>query len=235
MTKTNEANRPMRVLDKVLGGGLGPGNLGVVMARHGTGKLAVLTSIVIDHAMNGVNCLHVAVGKDISEVRAYDDEVLNEICKHFDLQDRAGIATTVERHKQIYTFRDLAQFTRQRLDQTLGFLAEHAQFRPALVEIEGWPDFRSLTEDEIRALKALARKWECEVWMTAHTHRDDEGLDGRGVPGHLARFDPYLSVIMAMEPQGDRVPIRFVKVHDHPAPQGINLDFDPQAMLIRWH
>ena len=44
-----DANRPLRVLDKVLEGGLGLGNVGVVMARHGLGKVAVLTSIAIDH------------------------------------------------------------------------------------------------------------------------------------------------------------------------------------------
>ncbi|MGA1780373.1 MAG: hypothetical protein ACO4CW_08565, partial [Planctomycetota bacterium] len=62
-----DGNRPLRVLDKVLQGGLGLGNVGVVMAQHGLGKVAVLTSIAIDHAMDGKNALHVSVGKSVSD------------------------------------------------------------------------------------------------------------------------------------------------------------------------
>ena len=35
-----DQNRPLRVFDKVLKGGLGAGNLGIIMSRHGTGKTA---------------------------------------------------------------------------------------------------------------------------------------------------------------------------------------------------
>ncbi|MCA8961604.1 MAG: hypothetical protein KDC38_13865, partial [Planctomycetes bacterium] len=76
-----DSNRPLRVLDKAIGGELGRGNLGLVMSRHGTGKLAVLTSIAIDHAMDSRNTLHVAVGKSLGDVRAYHDEVYAEILR----------------------------------------------------------------------------------------------------------------------------------------------------------
>ena len=46
--KSTEANRPMRVLEKVLGGGLGPGNLGVIVARHGTGKVGATAALASD-------------------------------------------------------------------------------------------------------------------------------------------------------------------------------------------
>ena len=46
--KPTDQNRPLRVLEKVLQGGLGKGNVGVIMARHGMGKIAVMTSIAID-------------------------------------------------------------------------------------------------------------------------------------------------------------------------------------------
>ena len=120
--KSTEANRPMRVLAKVLGGGLGKGNLGVVVARHGTGKVAVLTCITLDHAMEGKRSLHVAVGKSVTDVRAYDDEVLHELCEHLDVHERSVVQTKVDRHRQIYTFAD-GRFSAQRLGQTLTFLA----------------------------------------------------------------------------------------------------------------
>ena len=105
MTRLTDANRPLRVLDKVLQGGLGPGNIGVLMSRPGTGKLAVLTTIAIDNAMDGRNTLHVALHESVSDVRAYDDEVFAEIAESLDLNDRAEILAKIERHKHIYTYR----------------------------------------------------------------------------------------------------------------------------------
>ena len=41
---------PLRVLEKSIHGGLGRGNLGVVIARHGVGKSAFLVGYGLDHA-----------------------------------------------------------------------------------------------------------------------------------------------------------------------------------------
>jgi hypothetical protein len=230
--KSTEANRPMRVLEKVLGGGLGAGNLGVIVARHGTGKVAVMTAITLDHAMDGKRSLHVAVGKSVSDVRAYDDEVLHELCERLGLTDRGAIQTKVDRHHQIYTFAD-GRFSAERLRHTLAFLAEYAEFKPELIEIQGWPSFSQIEEADIQALKSTAVEHQCEIWLTAHSHRDDE-FDSFGVPVQVGRFAGYISVLMSLEPEADHVPIRFIKVHETPPPEGINLEFDPKSMLIRW-
>jgi len=231
MTRT-DVNRPLRVFDKVLRGGLGAGNLGVVMSRHGTGKQAVMTAIAIDHAMKGVDTLHVVYGKAVHDVRAYDDQVLRQMIECYGIEDSIAVATTVERHKQIYTYRQ-GELTRERFKNTLKFLAEHAEFRPEIIEIQGWPDFAKVTEDEIRALKQIATEHGAGIWLSAHTHREDV-LDERGVPDYIARLDDYLSVLVSLDPVGDHVHLRFHKTHDFPPPEGLHLEFDPNTLLVRW-
>lgn len=231
--RPTDANRPLRILEKALHGGPGKGNLGAVMARHGTGKVAVLTSISVDHAMDGRNTLHVAVGQSVSDVRAYDDEVLHQICERYDLRDRASILTTVERHKQIYTFRRRSDFTAARLRQVLDFLGERAEFRPEMLEVQGWPDWAELDEGELQALRSIAADYDCEIWVTVHTRREDE-LDPRGIPSWLARFEPQLAVILALEPEGEHVRIRPLKVPDGAPAGSVHLEFDPTTMLVRW-
>lgn len=227
----SQAYRPLRIFDKILHGGLGQGNLGVLVSRHGTGKVAVMTSIAIDHALNGVNTLHAVYGKSVESVRAYDDEVLEEILSAFDIQDRAEVLTRVERSKQIYTYRS-GTLNAKRLRGTMEFLTEHAQFRPRLVEIQGWPDFETITADEVRALKGLAVEFECEMWLSAHTH----GVDATtgSIPDYVNRFEPWLSVILSLQPEADRVNLRFVKTHDFTPADGVQLQFDPKTMLVRW-
>ena len=48
----NERN-PLRLFEHSIHGGLGRGNVGVVVARHGIGKTAFLVGIALDEAMRG--------------------------------------------------------------------------------------------------------------------------------------------------------------------------------------
>ncbi len=226
-----DQNRPLRVFEKVLGGGLGKGNLGVVMSRHGTGKVALLTSIALDHAMDGKNALHVALGKSVSSVRAFDDEVLEEILTSLDVPDRAAIKTTVERHKQIYTY-GAGEFGPERLHSTLSFLRDHAEFVPQLIELQGWPDFEAITSEEVSGLKAVAHEFETEIWCTAHTHLV-ETTDDRGVPSWLSKFDSDFSAIIELQPESNHLRLRFIKTPGD-NPEGVHLEFDPRSMLVRW-
>lgn len=228
-----DANRPLRVLDKVLAGGLGAGNVGVVMARHGAGKVAVLTSIAIDHAMDGRNALHVSVGKSVTSVRAFHDEVVHEILESLDLPDKAGLTTTIERHKQIYSFPDPEAFSQKKLQQTLEFLDQHAGFRPEMIEISGWPDFDIAETGFVAELKRLATEWNCEVWITAHTHRDTP-TDANGIAETVARHLDDIEVLLALESEKEHVNLKFLKAHAGPQDTGIRLVFDPNTMLIRW-
>jgi hypothetical protein len=231
MSSLADQNRPLRVFEKILGGGLGNGNIGVVMSRHGTGKVALLTSIALDHAMDGKPALHVALGKSVSSVRAFDDEVLDEILNSLDVQDRAEILTVVERNKQIYTY-PAGEFGPKRLRSTLTFLRDHAEFVPQLIELQGWPNFESVTPEEVNDLREVAREFECEIWCTAHTHVVEE-TDDRGVPSWLTRFDDELSAIIELEPESDHLRLKFIKTPGD-NPEGVHLEFDPRSMLVRW-
>jgi hypothetical protein len=220
------------VFEKVLGGGLGPGNIGVLSSRHGTGKVAILTLIAIDKAMDGHNVLHVTLGKSVGDVRAYRDEILEETEESLDIADRAEMLTQVERHSRIHTYGH-GQFSILRLRQTLTFAREHAEFAPELVEISNWPDFRTVRREDIEGLKRLAEDFGFEVWLTAHSRRDTRH-DERHMPDSLENFEDILSVVVVLEPEAQQVPLRFVKVHGETPREGVHLDFDPSKMLLRW-
>lgn len=226
-----DTNRPLRVFEKVLQGGLGEGNIGVIAARMGTGKHAVMTSIAIDHALGGRQTLNMAVNEKVEDVRAYDDEVLREMLDRLGAEDPAKAATEVERNKLIYAFTD-GNFTATRMRQTLDFLREHAEFRPHLIEIQGWPDFKSVTPEEMKKLKNIATEYECEVWCSCQTHTGD--LEGDSIPDYLDRFNDIISVLVTLEPKNSGATLRFLKTKDFEPPQNAHLEFDPKSMQMRW-
>lgn len=226
-----DSNRPMRVLDRMIQGGLGRGNIGVISSRHGTGKVAVLTSIAIDHAMDGRNTLHVVIGKSVADIRAYHDEVFEETVRSIG-RSAAPDLLTVERHKQIYAYRDGA-FTIDRMRDTLAFLKDHAEFVPELIEIQGWPDFEAgSVRKEVESLKQLAKDFDAELWFTAQTSREDEVRDG--LSASVAEVAELIDVILVLEEDADHVNLRFAKTHDSKPPSGLHLEFDPKTLLVRW-
>ena len=55
---------PMRIFEKCIHGGLGQGNMGVIMARAGVGKTACLIQISLDNLFKGRNVLHFSRGQE---------------------------------------------------------------------------------------------------------------------------------------------------------------------------
>ena len=70
---------PMRIFENSIHGGLGAGNLGVVVARHGMGKTAFLVDIALDDLMRGRKVLHVTIGRTIEHVREYYEEIFRDL------------------------------------------------------------------------------------------------------------------------------------------------------------
>ena len=98
------ARSPLRLLEKGLHGGLGPGNLGVVLAGHGVGKRAFLVGVALDELMRGGCVLHVCVDDPVSHVRAHYDTVFEDLASTTHLEDEAAVHADVDRHRRIRVY-----------------------------------------------------------------------------------------------------------------------------------
>ena len=65
------AKNPLRAFDQQREGGLMPGQSGLIAARAGTGKTALLIHIALDNLFRGVSVLHVSIGETVSHVQAW--------------------------------------------------------------------------------------------------------------------------------------------------------------------
>src|SRR5512141_1862408 len=92
---------PLRLLEKSIHGGLGGGNIGVVAARHGLGKTAVLVGIALDDLMRGRKVLHVALNERFEKIRDYYDEIFMDLARAEKLEDIPTERLEVERHRNI--------------------------------------------------------------------------------------------------------------------------------------
>lgn len=224
----NERN-PLRVFEHSIHGGLGNGNIGVVVARHGIGKTAFLVGIALDDAMRGRKVLHVSFDKSVDHLREFYDEIFMDLAHSAHLEDLPAERLAMERNRIIHTYAGKS-FTIHKLRHSVKFLREYVQFDPACMIVEGF-DFDRAALADIEAFRELAREFNVEMWMSAVTHRGVR-LNENGIPEPLAKLAPAIAVIVQMADGSNGVHLSLLKDHDNPDVAKLALVLDPSTMLL---
>jgi hypothetical protein len=224
----NERN-PLRLFEHSIHGGLGRGNIGVVVARHGIGKTAFLVGIALDEAMRGRKALHVSLDKTVDHVREFYDEIFMDLAHSAHLEAIPAERLAMERNRMIHTYAGKS-FTIHKLRHSINFLKEYAHFDPACLILQGY-DFERATVADIEGFRQLASEFDVEMWMSAVTHRGNR-LNENGIPEPLAKLATAISVIVQMVDERDGVHLSLLKDHDNPNVAKLTLSLDPSTMLL---
>jgi hypothetical protein len=220
---------PLRLLEQSIHGGLGRGNIGVVTARHGLGKSAVLVGIALDDLMRGRKVLHVALDERFDKIRAYYDEIFMDLARTGNLQDVATERREVEQYRNIHTYIGNS-FSIAKLREAITFLNTHMDFYPAALILEGYR-FEQATKENMEELRQIAREIDGELWMSAVTHRDSNKNE-RGIPEPVAHLEDSIDVILALEPGDTSVTLRLLKDHNNPDVSPSHVALDPTTLLL---
>jgi hypothetical protein len=221
---------PLRVFERSIHGGLGAGNIGVVASRAGTGKTSFLVGIALDDLMRRRKVCHVALEQSVDHVREYYDELFNDLRHETHTLGSPEDRIEMERARHIHSFVGHC-FSVEKLSEMLASLREDLRFEPSLLVVDGH-DFRPEQRGEVEAMREIARRAGCELWMSVRTHRDGPVTKPGELPTPLGPYAEILSVVVGLESVGDTVRIRLLKDHDSPALADLYLDLDPRTMLI---
>jgi len=223
----------MRVFERSIHGGLGAGNIGVVMSRPGVGKTAFLVGVALDDLMRERKVLHVNTKDSAEKVREFYDEVFQDLAESSKLANRNEVHMQVERSRMIHTFRG-GSFDMDRLRGALSYMKEHMDFVPSTIIIDEYPEWETAGEDEIRGLKELAGQTGAEMWLSGIVHRDDQDRDERGVPARISRFEELVSVLLRLKPEQDHVRLELIKDHDNKDVADLYIELQPNTLLLSW-
>ena len=219
------ARSPLRLLEKGLRGGLGAGNVGVVLGGRGVGKTAVLVGFALDEMLRGGRALHVCVDQSVAHVRAHYDTVFEDFASSTHLENEAAVHLEVDRRRSIRVYPP-DTLSSAKLREAVELEVE-AGAKPSLLIIEGI-DCGSLPNDEMADLKALAGEIAAEVWISAGT--SEEGA--AELPAAIERFGDLVSVVLTLEPAEDAVALRALKGHDNPELDALHVSLDPRTLLL---
>jgi hypothetical protein len=218
----------MRLLEKGLHGGLGPGNLGVVIAGHGVGKTSFLVGVAMDELLRSGHVLHASMVHSVTRVRDYYDTVFEELATTRHLEEEAFVHVDVDRSRSIRVYPN-GELTIAKLRDAVKVESD-ATASPSLVVIEGF-DFEATPRQDFVDLNALAGEIAAEVWLSATS--DYEQISQ--VPPAVEQIDDLVSVVLALEPGDDAVLLRALKDHDNPDLSELHVALDPRTMLLTRH
>ncbi len=229
----NDQN-PLRILERSTKGGLGPGNLGVVMARAGVGKTAFLVQIGLDEAMRERSVLHIALGQDLEHVHSWYDALFYDFSEATKLDAREQVRALMTKHRLIQAYAD-ADLSHERLDELVRLFADSLHFEPKAILIDGfdWEKGKVLERAaKLSGFKSTAKRLGAELWMTARTHRE-------GTPAHPTRmiapciaYEELIDVAVFLEPEGTHVTVCLLKDHDSPKIEDTHLQLHIDTMRL---
>jgi hypothetical protein len=225
---------PIRILDQSIHGGLGKGNLGVVMARAGVGKTACLVQIGLDDLMREKPVLHVAIDQGIDHVQSWYDALFEDLTIQNDLDDAPAVHAMIAKHRIIVSFMDHDLWP-ERLEKTVKMFTEHADFKPAAILVDGYSWAEHSTAENaamIGSFKSFAKMVGAELWMSAQTHRGSTGEHPTKLVSPCAELDQLIDVALFLEPDGDDVAVRLLKDHGDAEVPDIHLHLHPDTLRL---
>jgi hypothetical protein len=207
---------------------LEPGDMGVLLARAGAGKTACLTHLALGYLLDREPVLHVCVDVVPDKVKLRYQKLLKDIfssrpeCKVSELQH------AIEPLRFIMSFLNQT-FSPEKLEMSIENLKEQAKFVPALIVLDGLEFGRA--RGLFEKIGDLARRHSAPVWVSARSHRHIPDVNERGIPYPIDAMDDLFDCVFMLEPEGDAVRLKALKVKGDYNPSDFEFMLDGDTFL----
>ncbi len=203
--------------------------LGLVMARAGLGKTALLVQIALESILRGNQVIHVSIGESIEKTRAWYDDILQFILQEHSIDNPHELIDMVQHHRMIMTFKESA-FSRPKLEERLNDLVQQDIFRPSTLVVDGF-DFSQTDREALMDIRELIATMNMQAWFSAVSHRGDERVSESGVPAPCHDVDDLFETVVLLKPEGGCIELDVVK--NISEMDTSDLCLDPTTMMIR--
>lgn len=223
---------PLRVFEEAIHGGLGKGNLGVLVSKHGVGKTACLVHLATDKLFKGENVIHVSFSGNVEHVINWYKEVFRQIAELQSLDDAAMVYNSILSNRVVMNFSQ-EQVPIDRVLSSLESLIRDGSFRADCILFDGFK-LTIASEDDIVKIKNFAERMNLEIWFSVSPVRTDVVYDEYGVPDSLEKYMNLIDVLVAMkyDDKGDKVMMTVVRAHYEDILKPLRVALDPKTMLI---
>lgn len=220
---------PLRILEKASQQRLGPGNLGVLVARAGVGKTACLIHIAFDKIFRQKKLVHISLEEGPEKVASYYNVIYYDLLKALHIDDDYEYRVLMERNRMTLAYLNQS-FDLERLKANLKNLTERLDFKPDTLIVDGL-DFEKAEREVFEGLKKIALEFETEIWFSALSHRHITETNERGIPYPCDKFDDLFSIIIQLQPEQTGIFLKLLKDHDRYQIPENSIRLDPNTFL----
>ncbi len=221
---------PIRILEKSTHGGLGKGNLGVIAARKGVGKTAVLVHLATDQLFQSKHVIHVSFSSDTSHIIDWYEDIFREITRRYNLEEAMRVHNEIIRNRVIMNFNQDGIGVGQ-VVKSLKAMIDDGGFRADVVVVDTF-DFVKAKSDDIATFKSFAEEAGIEIWISATLPAGPSATDENGYPSTLSSVMATVSVLVLLVPKEGFVHLELAKDHDTAIKSDMHLKLDPKILLI---
>jgi hypothetical protein len=222
-------NNPLRALGlEGKAGGKVQSMMGLVMARAGLGKTAILVQFALDCMLLGNKVLHVSIGEGVDKTRAWYDDILSLLTDG----EKIESIPEVMKNRMIMTFKENS-FSKAKLEERLDDLVKQNVYKPECLIIDGY-DFENNDKQSLEGLRDFMKDRGLRmIWFSAVSHRGDKRVSADGVPAPCHEIDSLFDTVLLIKPEGDDMKLNIVKCDSCSVDPGSILMLDPSTMLIK--
>ena len=206
--------------------------MGLIMARAGLGKTALLVQIALDAILRGKRVVHISIGENLEKTKLWYDDILEVILQECSVAKPHELVEMVQQHRMIMTFK-AAAFDRDRLEERLNDLILQNIFKPDCVVIDGF-DFSTMDHAHLEDVKNLMENLRLQTWFSATSHREDERVSPSGVPAPCHELDDLFETVVLLKPEQESIQLEIIR-HNSDACSGdsCSLSLDPATMMVK--
>ncbi len=218
---------PLRVLNLVRNNK----QMGLIMARAGLGKTALLVQIALDSILRGKRIIHISIGETIEKTKMWYDDILQIILQDGSVTNPHELIDMVQRHRMIMTFKE-SSFSRARVEERLNDLILQDIFKPNCLVIDGY-DFERASRESLEDIKELLETMSLQAWFSAVSHRGDDRVSPAGVPAPCHEVDDLFDTVVLLKPQKDCIQLDIIRNNGEDPELGSGLTLDPTTMMVK--
>lgn len=222
------AKNPLRALGLESDGTDDRRSMGLVMARAGLGKTAILVQFALDCMLLGNKVLHVSIGENVDKTRNWYDDILSRLTEG----EKVDSIPEIMKNRMIMTFKE-SSFSKAIFEERLVDLVKQDIYVPDCLIIDGY-DFDDNNYASMEEFKDFMKEHGLKmVWFSATSHRGDDRVSENGVPAPCHDVEGLFENVLLIKPTDDAITLDIVKCDSCGIEAGTTLTLDPSTMLIQ--
>jgi archaellum biogenesis ATPase FlaH len=222
---------PLRILEKSTHGGLGKGNLGVIAARKGVGKTAVLVHLSTDQLFQGKHVIHVSFSSNTQHIIDWYEDIFKELARQYELDAAMKVHDEVIKNRVIMNFNQEGVKVTQIL-KSLKAMIKDGSFAADVIIVDGY-DFAKTSDENVKEFSLFAQELGIEIWFSASLKQSElDAVTEQDIPTIFTPFLKHIAIFIMLKSKNGYVNLELKKDHDIKIVDDLHLKLDPKILLI---